>query len=72
MRFPRFAQTLRQHGSSAEIMRRFGFSRRQTFEYLAGRSLPRAEKILQHPELVEAAQADIRAALDLCPEPLAA
>jgi hypothetical protein len=72
MRYPRFAQKLRQHGTPAEIVKRFGFSRRQTFEYLAGRNLPRAEKILQHPDLVQAAQADIAEALNLRPEPLAA
>lgn len=59
MQYPRFAEALRRHGTPAEIVERFGFSRRQTFEYLAGRSLPRSEKLLPHPDLVEAARADL-------------
>lgn len=69
MRYPHFAAELRRLGSPADIMQRFGFSRRQVFEYLAGRSLPRAEKILPYPELVAAAQRDLRPAT---PEPVAA
>jgi hypothetical protein len=69
MRYPHFAAEIKRLGTPAEIMERFGFSRRQVFEYLAGRSLPRAEKILPYPELVAAAQRDLR--VD-APEPLAA
>jgi hypothetical protein len=58
-KFPHFAEALRAHGTPAEIVERFGFSRRQTFEYLAGRSLPRTEKIILHPDLIEAARRDI-------------
>lgn len=59
MRYPNFAAEIKRFGTPAEIMKRFGFSRRQVFEYLAGRSLPRAEKILPYPELVAAAQRDL-------------
>lgn len=68
MRYPNFAAEIKRFGSVNEIIERFGFSRRQVFEYLAGRNLPRAEKILPYPELVAAAQRD----LHMQGEPLAA
>ena len=72
MRYPQFAKVLRQYGTPSDIIQHFGFSRRQTFEYLAGRSLPRTEKILQYPDLVAAAQEDIAAGFNVSAEPLAA
>jgi hypothetical protein len=61
MRYPNFAAALRSHGRTvAEIQERLGFkSYSQTIQYLAGRTLPRAEKILPFPDLVEAARQDV-------------
>ncbi len=60
MRYPNFATALRQIGTVKEIQSTLGVKRRQVFEYLAGRNLPRAEIILPHQSLVVAAQQDIR------------
>jgi hypothetical protein len=60
MRYPNFAAALRSYGSAKEIQARLGIkSRAQVFEYLGGRSLPRAEKILPFPDLIEAARRDV-------------
>lgn len=69
MRYPHFAAELRRFGTAEQIAKRFGFSRRQVFAYLAGQNLPRAEKLLIYPDLVAAAQRDLNPA---APEPLAA
>jgi hypothetical protein len=62
MRYPNFASTLKSYGTIADIQERFGFkSRTQTIQYLQGRSLPRAEKILPYPDLLEAARRDVMA-----------
>lgn len=59
MRYPNFAAALRRHGKIADIQEKFGFSRTQTIQYLAGRNLPRAEKILPFPDLTDAARQDV-------------
>lgn len=61
MRYPNFAAALRSYGATvAEVQQRLGFqSRTQTIQYLKGRALPRAEKLLQHRDLLEAARKDI-------------
>jgi hypothetical protein len=62
MKYPTFAAALRRYGSPTAIILHFGWKRRQVFEYLAGRSLPRAEKLLRYPDLLEAARCDVEAA----------
>lgn len=58
MKYPNFARALRGIGTPAKIKDTLGFGRRQVFEYLAGNSLPHAEKLLLHPDLAEAARLD--------------
>lgn len=60
-KYPHFVEALRAYGTPAQIIERTGFNRRQVFEYLSGRALPRAAALLRHPELVEAARRDVEA-----------
>lgn len=55
MRYPHFAAALRQLGTRAELAKMLGIPVRTVSYYLAGRGLPRADKIAQFPTLVEAA-----------------
>jgi len=61
MRYAHFAAALRAYGGTvAEVQIRLGFkSRTQTIQYLAGRCLPRAEKILPYADLLDAARRDV-------------
>jgi hypothetical protein len=59
MKYGNFAAALKAHGTPAQIVKKFGFNRRQVFEYLAGRALPRAEKIVAHPDLIDAIRHDV-------------
>lgn len=64
MRYPHFAAALKQYGTIKDIQARLGIrSRTQVIQYLAGRSLPKAEKLLAHPELLEAARRDVESTL---------
>lgn len=60
MTYPEFAKALRAMKQSPEqIALLFGCSRRQVFEYLAGRKLPPARVLLRHPALTVAALRDV-------------
>lgn len=60
MRYPHFAAALRRYGTIKDIQARLGIkSRTQIIQYLAGRSLPKAEKLLTHPDLLDAARRDL-------------
>ncbi len=60
MRYMNFAVALRRYGTVKEIQERLGVkSRTQVFQYLAGKALPRTEKLLVHPDLLDAARSDL-------------
>ena len=55
-----FAVALRRYGTVEEIQERLGVkSRTQVYQYLAGKALPRTEKLLVHPDLLDAARSDL-------------
>ena len=55
-----FAVALRRDGTVEEIQERLGVkSRTQVYQYLAGKALPRTEKLLVHPDLLDAARSDL-------------
>lgn len=74
MRYPRFAAALKGYGNTvAEVQARLGFkSRTQTIQYLQGRCLPRADKILPHSDLTDAARQDLLAEKQNPPQLIAA
>lgn len=59
MRYPIFAKALTARGDIASTMSLFNCKRTQAIQYRLGRALPKAERLLRHPELLEAARADI-------------
>lgn len=62
MRYPTFAAALRKYGKVQQVQALLGVkSRSQTIAYMCGRTLPRAEKILPFPDLIEAARFDVMA-----------
>lgn len=62
MRYPQFAAALRRHGTIEQVQKLLGVtSRTQVIQYRLGRALPKAEKLLVHPDLLEAARRDIEA-----------
>lgn len=63
MRYPHFAEALRRlFGSYQVVMERFGVDRRTAFYYLAGRYVPRADKVVLYPDLLEALARDVEPA----------
>lgn len=60
MRYPNFAQALKERGSIEEAMRLLDCGRTQAIQYREGRTLPKAEKLLRHPELLDAARRDVQ------------
>lgn len=58
--YPEFAKALRaMNKAPADIGKMLGCSKRQAFEYLAGRKLPPASVLLRHPDLTVAALRDV-------------
>lgn len=59
MRYPIFAEALTARGDIADTMTLFSCKRTQAIQYRLGRALPKAERLLKYPDLLEAARADI-------------
>lgn len=58
-KYPNFRAALLELGDSPEaIATRLGVHRRMVFHYLAGTNLPRADKLVRFPQLLDALRRD--------------
>ena len=66
-KYPQFREALLKLGNDPDaIANRLGVHKRMVFHYLAGTNLPRADKLVRFPELLDALRRDME------PQPQAA